>query len=143
MVYGIEFGGGGQVADVVVTFVGEMTAEATTAWLSELVGDERWRPGMRVLIDYTMAIPGAFSGGDLGAVATGISLDDERWGSGLFAVVSNNPAIYGMARSWQEATKPMGLRSEAFRSRDAAIAWLAARTTRSRHLVQSREVVVG
>jgi hypothetical protein len=125
VVYGIEFVGGGQVADVVVTFVGEMTVEATSSWLSELVGDDRWRPGMRVLVDYTMAIPAAFSGGDVNAVATGVTFDDERWGSGMFAVVTENPAVHGLARQWQEATKSMGLRTDAFRSRDEAIAWLA------------------
>lgn len=122
--YGIEFVGGDRIEDVVVCLVGDMTAAESRSWLFDLVGDERWRPGMKVLIDCADASPGALTGTDVEAVAGGI-FDDERWGAGMFAVLTSNPTIHGMTRQWQQATHSMGLRTEVFDTRDEAITWLA------------------
>ena len=82
---------------------------------------------MQVLVDYTHAIPGDFSGDDLEAVASGIEFDTERWGSGFFAVVTDNPAIYGLAAQWQDATRSLGLVTDVFASRvDEAPGWLSS-----------------
>ncbi len=54
-----------------------------------------------------------------------ISFEDERWGPAMFAVVAHNPAVIGIARQWQAATRFMGLRTDVFASRQEAVAWLA------------------
>jgi hypothetical protein len=121
------FAGGEQIEDVVVTVGGELAVEATNAWLADLAGDDRWQPGMKVLVDYTQAIPGDFTREDLDAVANELSFHADRWGPGLLAVVTDDPAIlYGMTPMWQEATKSIHLRTHAFSTHEEARAWLAS-----------------
>jgi hypothetical protein len=115
----------GQVPDALVTVSGEMTVEGNRAWLSELVGDPRWRPGMKTLVDGTALDPGSFAGRDVEAVAATTIYDERQWGAGFSAVVVDSAAIYGMLRMWQQATVLMEWRTEVFYSRDEALAWLA------------------
>jgi hypothetical protein len=124
MHYDIEFVEN-QVPDALVTISGEMTVEGNRAWLAELVGDPRWRPGMRTLVDGTGLVPGEFAGGDVRAVADTTVSDDVSWGAGFSAVMVSNPAIYGLLRIWQAATSKMEWRTEIFYLRDEALAWLA------------------
>jgi hypothetical protein len=123
MRYEIEFVEG-QVPDALVSISGEMTIEGNRAWLAELVGDARWRPGMKTLVDGTGLEPGDFASGDVREVAETTVADDAAWGAGFSAVVVSNPAIYGLLRIWQMATSDMEWQTDIFYSRDEALAWL-------------------
>ncbi|MDQ1423155.1 MAG: hypothetical protein QOD72_653 [Acidimicrobiaceae bacterium] len=124
MFYEIEFVDG-QVPDALVTISGAMTVEGNRAWLGELVGDPRWRPGMKTLVDGTALIAGEFASDDVWAVAATTVDDEVSWGEGFSAVVVDNPGIYGLLRIWQVATTDMEWRTGIFYSREDALAWLA------------------
>jgi hypothetical protein len=115
----------GQVADAHVTVGGEMTVEGNRAWLAELVGDPRWRPGMKTLVDGTALEPGRFFGSDVYAVAETTAGSEEAWGAGFSAVVVDDPSIYGLLRIWQAATAAMAWSTDIFYTREEAEAWLA------------------
>jgi hypothetical protein len=115
----------GQVPDALVTVSGEMTVEGNQKWLAELVGDARWRPGMKTLVDGTGLEPGQFFGDDVHAVAETTVREDEAWGAGYSAVVVADPSIYGLLRIWQAATVEMEWSTDIFYTREEALAWLA------------------
>ena len=90
MRYEIEFVEG-QIPDALVTVSGEMTVEGNQEWLGRLVGDPRWRPGMKTLVDGTALEAGTFFGGEVWAVADTTVAEDEAWGAGFSAVVVDEP----------------------------------------------------
>ncbi len=116
----------GEVADALVTISGPMSVSGNRAWLSDLVGDPRWRPGMKTLVDARSLLPGDFGGTDVQQVAEPTIMQADSWGAGCSAVVVEDPAIYGMLRIWQVATRSMEWRTEVFYTHDEATAWLAA-----------------
>lgn len=124
MRYEIEFVEG-QIPDALVTVSGEMTVEGNQEWLGRLIGDPRWRPGMKTLVDGTALEAGSFFGGEVWAVADTTVAEDEAWGAGFSAVVVDEPSIYGLLRIWQEATTEMEWSTDIFYSREEALAWLA------------------
>ena len=116
----------GEVPDALVKVSGPMTVEGNRAWLAELVGDPKWRPGMRTLVDGRGLLTADFAGEDVKAVADPTVAQADSWGAGRSAVVVDNPAVFGMLRMWQAATRRMEWRTEIFYSREDALAWLAA-----------------
>jgi hypothetical protein len=124
MEYEIEFVDG-QVPDALVTVRGEMTVEGNQAWLAELVGDPRWRPGMKTLVDGTGLEPATFAATDVRAVAATTVCQDESWGAGCSAVVVSNDVIYGLLRVWQAVTAEMEWQTDIFYTHEEALAWLA------------------
>jgi hypothetical protein len=122
----------GEVHDAFVTIDGEMTVEGNQTWLGELVGDPRWRPGMKTLVDGTALSCGEFAGTDVWAVAQTTVVDDATWGPGFSAVVVDKPAIYGLLRIWQVATTDMAWRTGVFYSREEALTWLSEARQHSR-----------
>jgi hypothetical protein len=121
MLYSIEFVDG-QVPDALVSVEGPMTVEGNRAWLAELIGDARWRPGMKTLVDGTGLEPAAFGGDDVREVAETTASEADVWGPGSSAVVVQDPAVYGLLRIWQAMTVDMEWRTEIFYSREEAIA---------------------
>lgn len=115
----------GQVPNALVSVSGPMTVEGNRAWLAALIGDARWRPGMKTLVDGTGLVPAEFGGSDVRDVAESTLIEADAWGAGSSAVVVGNPAIYGLLRMWQVATSAMEWRTEIFYARDEALAWLA------------------
>lgn len=114
----------GQVPNALVTVSGEMTVEGNKAWLAELVGDPRWRPGMKTLVDMTAVVPVSFVGADVRAVAETTVSQDESWGAGCSAVIVSNEVLYGLLRVWQAVTVDMEWKTDIFSTREEALAWL-------------------
>jgi hypothetical protein len=113
-----------QVPDALVTVSGAMTVDGNRAWLAELVGDPRWRPGMKTLVDGTELTSVGFAGADVWKVAQSTVRNEDSWGAGFSAVVVDNPTIYGLLRIWQTATMDMEWQTDIFYSREEALDWL-------------------
>ena len=114
----------GQIPDALVTVSGQMTVEGSEKWLAELVGDPRWRPGMKTLVDMTDLLPINFDGSGVRAVADTTVNQSESWGAGCSAVIVSNEVLYGLLRVWQAVTVDMEWKTDIFYTREEALAWL-------------------
>ena len=123
MEYAIEFGGAPQ--DVTIRTSGPATAEGLIAFVTDLVADPRFRPGMSVLVDHSDLDARPLTGADVKAMAEAVMRLDERIGTSRVAILVPNPLTFGYARMYELHAAETQLHSRVFYSRDDALKWLA------------------
>jgi hypothetical protein len=124
--YTIEFGGAPQ--DVTIRTSGPATAEGLIAFVTDLVADPRFRPGMAVLVDHSDLDARPLTGADIRAMAEVVIRLDERIGTSRVAILVPNPLTFGYARMYELHAAETQLHSRVFYSRDDALMWLAKPT---------------
>lgn len=128
MEHSIDFVHGG-VEDVVVRTSGRAVLSGFTAYLAELVADERYRPGMGILVDHSDLDASGLVTADARAFAAVVADMGERVGVTAFACVAPGPVMYGISRAFEAYSEDSGVRTRVFSSADEARAWLAHRGT--------------
>ena len=123
MEHAIEFGGAPQ--DVTIRTSGPATAAGLIAFVTELVADPRFRPGMAVLVDHSDLDARPLTGADIRAMADVVIKLDERIGTSRVAILVPNPLTFGYARMYELHAAETQLHSRVFYSRDDALKWLA------------------
>ena len=124
MEYAIEFGGSPQ--DVTIETSGPATAAGLIGFVSDLVADPRFRPGMSILVDHTELDARPLTGADVRAMAETVIQLDERIGRSKVAILVPNPLTFGYARMYELHAAETQLHSRVFYSRDEALGWLEA-----------------
>ena len=123
MEHAIEFGGAPQ--DVTIRTSGPATAAGLIAFVTELVADPRFRPGMAVLVDHSDLDARPLTGADIRAMADVVIKLDDRIGTSRVAILVPNPLTFGYARMYELHAAETQLHSRVFYSRDDALKWLA------------------
>jgi hypothetical protein len=119
----VEWGGSPQ--DVTIRCFGEASFSNTAAFVRELLEDERYRPGLKILIDYTELQTIEYSSGELRGMIDRVIAMEEKMQSGYCAIVVPTPVVYGVMRIWEaEIESATKARLRLFRGREDAIAWL-------------------
>ena len=122
MRFTIEFGGVPQ--DVTVTTEGTATPDGFAQMNAELVEDERFRPGMLVLLDHTSLGVNELSSEDVRSIAKDFLRHDAAFGSTVVALVAPEPVQFGLARMATALADPMTPIIRIFETRQAAMEWL-------------------
>ena len=123
MEHAIEFGGAPQ--DVTIRTSGPATAAGLIAFVTDLVADARFRPGMAILVDHSDLDARPLTGADIRAMADVVTRLDERIGTSRVAILVPNPLTFGYARMYELHAAETQLHSRVFYSRDDALKWLA------------------
>jgi hypothetical protein len=120
--YSIQFGGPPQ--DVTITTSGSATAAGLIGFVTDLISNERYRPGMSILVDHMALDASTLSAADVRALAqTVVRLDDEI-GSSRVAIVVPDPLTFGFARMYELQAADAQVRSRVFYGRSDALTWL-------------------
>lgn len=115
---------GGDPEDLVVTASGIATAE-DLAPLHAAIADERWRPPMRVLLDYRLVDMGQMSPDEVERRVDLLVQNADRIGRCHTAVVVTTSADFGMVRMQQALSeRRVPYKLEVFRTIDDARNWL-------------------
>lgn len=123
MEYRIEFGPEPDEMEIVTSGVG--TLEGFRGMIDDGIGDPRWRPPMRALLDYTELDMSELSADDIRLISEHAS----RYPGALFgarvAVVAPRALSYGLSRMAASTTDVPNLDVQVFGMRASAEAWLA------------------
>jgi hypothetical protein len=120
--YTIEFGGTAQ--DVTITTSGPATVEGLVGFVTELVANPRYRPGMAILVDHTELDARPLSARDIQALADTVIRLDAQIGPSRAAIVVPDPLTFGFARMYEQEAEAAQVRSKVFYSRSEALDWL-------------------
>jgi hypothetical protein len=93
-----EISWGGDPEDVSVTLRSVVTLDALEGFTEALLGDTRFRPDLRILIDSRLADWDRFTTGDLRARGEGLARNATRIGAQRLAVVVATSTEYGLGR---------------------------------------------
>jgi hypothetical protein len=116
---------GGDPEDICVVCSGPATVEELDAWVQEVIGDPRFRPELRVLVDHRRADWTGLSSDDLRRRADLLARDAERIGRQRVAWVTGRPIEMGLGRMLQAFTDTRTqLTGHYFDDIDEARAWL-------------------
>jgi hypothetical protein len=123
MEYAIVWGEGPE--DVRVETSGPVDVDALDSMLEELLGDARFRPNMRILLDHTRASWAALDPDELRRRAELVQGQAERIGPQRIAFVVQGRVDLGIARTLGAYTLPgVRFQAKAFPSVSAAREWL-------------------
>lgn len=131
MRHAIHFGGDGP-QDVTVTTSGPASGEGLARYVNDLVDDDRFRPGLRVLVDHRELDATTVTPANMRAHAELMKRLDGRLGDTTIAFVVGSPLAFGYARMYELHAAETQLRSHVFYSREEAIAWLSGRSADER-----------
>jgi hypothetical protein len=121
--YEVEWGGSPQ--DVTISFFGDASFSNAPAFTREFLEDERYRPGLKVLVDHTEPHTFKYSTGELRELIDRVVAMEGKIGGGYCAIVAPTPVVYGIMRIWEaELESATKARIRLFRSKEDAIAWL-------------------
>lgn len=120
--YTIEFGGTPQ--DVTITTSGPATVDGLVGFVTDLVADRRYRPGMAILVDHTALDARPLRARDIQALADTVVRLDDQIGPSRAAIVVPNPLTFGFARMYEQEAETAQVRSKVFYSRNEALDWL-------------------
>ena len=112
--------------DVLVETTGRGTLTGFTSFIRDLVADERFRPGMAVLVDHSRLDAGALATADARSFAALVARLDEL-GCATLACVAPQDVMYGISRAFETHTEGTDVAAAAFRTRAEARAWIARR----------------
>jgi hypothetical protein len=113
--------------DVTVTTGGAADCAGFRSMNLELVEDDRWRPGMTVLLDHSSLDASALTGSDVEEISRAVVELDERLGPAVCAIVTTDEYLGGLTDVSIRYAAPSRLCARAFDSRDRAVEWLARR----------------
>ena len=106
MEHGITWGG--EVEDVYIRTSGAASLEGLSAFTEEILGDDRWRSGMRVIVDHRDLDWTPMGASALRQRADFLMMQRDRGGSPRVAVVVARAADYGVQRVMQGVTDDWG-----------------------------------
>lgn len=115
---------GGEPYDVLVTTSGRADARSFFGFISEVVEDPRFRPGMRLLVDHSSLDASTLESSDVRAAADLVKRLNQAIGASLVAIVAPGPLIFGLTRMFEVFTDAADLSLRAFSTRDDAAGWL-------------------
>ena len=124
MDFRIEFGAD-PPADVTVTTSGSADAPTFAVMNAVLVGDERFVPGMSVLVDQSALDTSGLSADDIRGIARTFEGLGDRLGRADIAIVAPTLLTWGRARQSITLAEETLARAQLVRSKDAALRWLA------------------
>ena len=117
---------GGDPEDLLITTSGTASVEGLDAMVQAGLGDDRYRSGMRVLIDHSRLEWPDLATDQLRRRADLIVRDSERIGRSYVAVVVSQPVAYGFGRMMLAfGADRIEFEPRLFYSIDEARAWLA------------------
>ena len=119
---------GGDPEDASVTARGVATVDGLNAWVQEGLSDPRYRPGLRVLADYTQLDWSNLSPTDVHERIALYSKNAIKLGRARVAVAMRAPVDFGVARMEQayvELHPELEIEIGVFFSIDAARRWLS------------------
>jgi hypothetical protein len=122
--YTIEFGGEPQ--DVTIRTSGQADAAGLIGFVTDLVADRRYYPGMAILVDHSALDATTLSAADVRALADAVLKLDDEIGASTVAIVVPNPLTYGFARMYELQAEAAQVRSRVFYALTDALAWLPA-----------------
>jgi hypothetical protein len=118
----IEFAGGPQ--DVTVTMWGRATREGIFGVNGDLVSDERWLPGMRVLLDCCRLDTEDLNGEDVESIMELVVGLEPAYGPAAFAILAPDPYVFGVAEVFTQNLPQAQFRFHPFAAGAEAVAWL-------------------
>ena len=121
----IEFGAD-PPADVTVTTSGSADAPTFAMMNGALVGDERFVPGMSVLVDHSALDTSGLSSDDVRDIARAVEGLGDRLGRATIAIVAPTLLVWGHTRQSIMFAEETLARARVFRSKDDALGWLAS-----------------
>ncbi|MGA9762672.1 MAG: hypothetical protein WBQ14_09635 [Gaiellaceae bacterium] len=125
MEFEIEFDTGSDIATIRTRGVAD--AEGFNAYLTTLVSDPRWHPGMSTLTDHTALDAGHITAADVEKLVDVHSRFAEAIGHGLSAIVTGSSLKFGLARMFEaHAEERLPNRLRIFATADEALSWLRA-----------------
>jgi hypothetical protein len=125
MAYHVEWGGSPQ--DVTIRTSGKATIADAMDILRDLSEDERYRSGLKILIDHSELQSVEYSRDELRAQIDYTSSIEERLQPTYCAIVASALGIYGVTRVWEAETGSiMKGTTRLFRSKEDALAWLGS-----------------
>ena len=124
MDFRIEFGAD-PPADVTVTTSGSADAPKFAMMNGALVGDERFLPGMSVLVDHSALDTSGLSVDHIRGIARTFEGLGDRLGRAGIAIVAPTPLTWGQTRQSITLAEETLARVQVFRSKDDALRWLA------------------
>ena len=89
---------------LLLTTSGVATLAGFESFITVVLADPRWTPGMNLIGDHSRLDFRSFSPGDIEQVAEMHIANDERIGPGFLAIVTGQPATFGLARMWEAYT---------------------------------------
>jgi hypothetical protein len=123
MRYEISFGS--DAPDVVTfTAMGAADGNAFARGVEELVGDQRFRPGMPILFDDSLSDVKEVSADAVRSLAGHFVRLGPQLGSGRAAMLVSQPLMYGLARMFETYAGDAPLTFGVFYVRDEALKWL-------------------
>lgn len=118
---------GGWPQDVTIRARGEASVADAGAFISEILSDPRYRPGLKILIDHSGLQSVGYSPAELHELIDRVRSLEPMIQESYCAVVVPRPALFGMMRIWEaelfQAVAKARLRL--FHSADEAVAWLS------------------
>jgi hypothetical protein len=111
--------------DVVVRTSGLGALRGLKAFVREMVGDDRYRPGMTVLVDHSELDPSALVTADARELAAAVAELGEHVHGTTVACVAPSAVMFGICRAFESYSSGSGLTSRVFSNADEARAWLA------------------
>jgi hypothetical protein len=122
MEYTIVFGGALQ--DVTITTSGLASVEGLIGFVTDLVANPRYRPGMSILVDHTALDARPLTATDIRTFAMEVVRFDEQIGPSRVAIVVPDPLTFGFARMYELYAESAAVRSRVFYAASDAHAWL-------------------
>lgn len=103
-----------------------VSPQAYGAVAHDIVNLPQWKPGMKILIDYSQLDLQNETGADADVYAQAIIPYKTRLGNSRCACVNTSPAEYGLGRMWQYFMNTYThTRVEVFYSYEEAVRWLS------------------
>ena len=121
----IEFGGDPQ--DVTVTTSGTATPEGFAGMNAELAEDDRFGPGMLVLLDHTDLVVDELSSQDIRRISDDFRRHEDALRSAIVAIVAPEPVQFGLARMSTIMAEPPTPTIQVFHTRAEAVESLQKR----------------
>ena len=125
MDFRVEFGAD-PPADVTVTTSGSADAPTFAVINGVLVGDERFVPGMSVLVDHSALDASRLSSDDVEQIARTFEGLGDRLGRASIAIVAPTLVVWGKTRQSITLVEETLARARVFRSKNDALGWLAS-----------------
>lgn len=122
MEHTIEFGG--ELKAVTVTTSGRADRSGFFRFIDEIVSDQRFHPGMAMLLDHSALDASSLTSLDVKVIAELTASLTDRLGESPVAVVVGDSLLFGLTRMAEAHIEPAQLHIGIFYSRDEAIAWL-------------------
>lgn len=114
----------------IVSATGPATVRDLHDFIDEVLGDERWRSGMNVIVDYRLAELNDLTSSDAHALAGLVKKLKEKVGAGRVAHVVSRAVDFGMIRMWENLIEDqVSFDFRVFYSMDDALGWIVSPST--------------